>query len=323
MLVRINFLIALFIFTVFSCSTSPEQKKETNKTEVILSTSTKGGGFELFGKTVAGVINEVDPHLNVIAQNSKGSKENLKLLESGKVDIGLVEGNAVYQAIKDKTPESTRLRLLFAMYPNPGMFVVPGDSLYHSISDLKGKKIAFGTRASGLVILAETVLDGLSLDMKKDFEAVYLNKAADGPQLVLNKEVAALWGAGIGWPGFKKVVKGSPGSRFIPPSKEEIEVILQKHPHLKKMTVPPGSYSGQTKAIDSVGLWSFILVKSDLPDEVVYQLARALDKGQKTLSKKLLQGKFTKLINTLEFSHDRKYIHPGVIKYMKKAKLIH
>lgn len=37
-----------------------------------------------------------------------------------------------------------RLRIMTAMYPLPGMFVVRVDSPYRAISDLKGKPVALG-----------------------------------------------------------------------------------------------------------------------------------------------------------------------------------
>ena len=158
---------------------------------VILGTATKGGGFELFGQSLAEVINATDGGVRVETMATKGSKQNLTLLEQGKVDLGLVEGNAARQALDGIGREPARLKVLSVMYPNPGMFVVRADSPYHTIEALKGQPIAFGTRASGLRILVGDVLDGIGLKPDRDFEAVILEKAADGPRLVLEKKVAA------------------------------------------------------------------------------------------------------------------------------------
>ena len=50
------------------------------------------------------------------------------------------------------------------------------------------------------MILARYVLDGLGLDRDRDFKAVFLERAGDGPAMVLDGRVAALWGGGLGWP---------------------------------------------------------------------------------------------------------------------------
>ena len=63
-----------------------------NKTTVILGTATPGGGFPLYGGAAAETINATDPTLHVEPRNTKGSAENIPLLEQGKLDIGLVAG---------------------------------------------------------------------------------------------------------------------------------------------------------------------------------------------------------------------------------------
>ena len=59
--------------------------------------------------------------------------------------------------------------------------------------------------------------------------------------MVLDGRVAALWGAGIGWPGFKTLAASPGGARFIAPDAAEIARIRAKHSFLKPLTVPAGS----------------------------------------------------------------------------------
>jgi len=299
----------------------PAAADDPSPTKVILGTATKGGGFQLFGSNLAAVINATDSSLQVEAIATKGSKQNLPFLEAGKIDIGQVEGNAARQALDGIGRPVANLKVLSVMYPNPGMFVVRGDSSYKRIEDLKGKPIAFGTKASGLRILVNDVLDGLGLKPDRDFGQVILKKAAEGPKLVLERKVEALWGAGIGWPGFVKVAAGPAGARFIPPSAAEVKQILKKHPHLKPMSVPAGTYKGQTGQIDSVGLWSLILVRPGLSDEVVYRLARAIHQGHGALVKRLKQGSYTKAENTVAQVPTER-LHPGAVRYFREVGLM-
>ena len=69
-------------------------------TRVTLATATPGGGFPFFGDNAAAVINETDKSLNVVTQNTKGSTENIGLLNEGKVDIALVAGEPAYEAFQ-------------------------------------------------------------------------------------------------------------------------------------------------------------------------------------------------------------------------------
>ena len=260
----------------------------------------------------------MDGSVRVEALPTKGSKENLPWLEAGELDIGLVEGNAARQAIDGIGRSPVELKVLAAMYPNPGMFVVRADRPFKTIDDLRGERIAWGTQASGLRILANDVMDGMDLHPSEDFQAVILTKAAHGPVLVLKGSVAALWGGGIGWPGFKKVANGPQGARFIAPNKDQIQRIQAKHPHLRSMTVPAGTYTGQTQPIESVGLWALILVRPSLDDNLVYRLTRAMHKGEGKLAKRLPQGRYTTIANTIAEVPRADLIHPGAVRYMRE-----
>lgn len=292
------------------------------QTGVKLGTATKGGGFQLYGEQFAEALNEVDPDLRIEQRATRGSAENLPLLEKGEIDIGLVEGNAARVAFDGVGRDPTRLRIIAAMYPGPGMFVVRANSPYRSISDLKGKPVAFGTRASGLTMLGRDVVDGLGLSPDGDFQAVYLEKAGDGPRLVLDGKVAALWGGGIGWPGFTKVADDSVGARFIVPDADEIRRIQAKHPFLRTMTVPARTYRGQDADLVSIGLWSYVLARADLPDDTAYRLARALHRAEPKLGERLAQARYTTLANTASESPRVELIHPGVVRYLREIKTL-
>jgi uncharacterized protein len=208
------------------------------------------------------------------------------------------------------------------MYSTPGMFVVRADSSARSIQDLRGQPVAFGARGSGLVILARYVLDGLGLDQERDFRAVYLDRAGDGPAMVQDGRVAALWGGGVGWPGFAAVAKAPGGARFIVPDAEGLRQIQARHPFLKSMTVPAGSYVGQDAPIASVGSWSFIMARPGLPDDTAYRVAKALHRAEAGIAQRLPQGKETTAANTAAAAPRGDLIHPGVRRYLTELGLL-
>ena len=241
------------------------------------------------------------------------------MLEAGKLDIGLVQGESVHEAINGIGRPPADLKIIAAMYSSPGMFVVRAGSPAKTIRDLVGGRVAFGARGSGLVILSRYVLDGIGLDQDRDFQAVYLERAGDGPAMALDGRVAALWGGGVGWPGFEVMAKSPGGARFIAPDAGEIRRILAKHPFLKPLTVPAGVYPGQTGPINSVGSWSFVLARPTLPDDVAYRLIRAVHKGEAAMAKRLPAAAETTAANTFAAAPRQDLIHPGVLRYLREA----
>src|SRR5579859_848909 len=116
------------------------------KTTVTLGTATPGGGFPLYGGVVAETIAEVDPSLPVETKNTKGSTENVPLLEAGALDIALVQGEVAYPALLGIGRPASSLKILWAMYSTAGMFIVRADGPYRRIADLVGRRVAFGAR---------------------------------------------------------------------------------------------------------------------------------------------------------------------------------
>jgi uncharacterized protein len=292
--------------------------KTITKTTISLGTATPGGGFPLYGNAFAEVINAADPSLLVEPRNTKGSNENIPLLEAGQLDIATVAGEPAYEAFMGIGRPATKLKILTAMYSSPGMFVVRADSPYRTIRDLVGQPVAFGAKGSGLPILSRYILDGIGLKQDEDFKSIYLDRAGDGPAMVQDGRAAALWGAGVGWPGFAAMADSPGGARFIAPSAEDIARIRAKHTFLKPMTIPANSYPKQTEPIASVGSWSFILVRESLPDDVAHRLAKTLHGIEGEFCRKLAQACETTAVNTVAAAPNVELIHPGVLRYFRE-----
>jgi TRAP transporter TAXI family solute receptor len=157
------------------------------------------------------------------------------------------------------------------------------------------------------------VLDSLGVEVKP----IFLEKAADGPVMLMDGRAEALWGAGVGWPAFSALAKQ--GGRFIGPSADEVKVILSKNPALQPVTLPAKSYPGQDAPLASVGSWSFVLAHANLPDETAYLLARAVHRMESPFAARLEQGRETTLANTAAASPRPELLHPGVRKYLAEA----
>jgi len=280
---------------------------------LVLGTATPGGGFPVYGAAYAEMLNAQEPRLRIETRNTKGSTENVPLLEAGKIDLGLVAGELASAAL---ARPGTELRIVAAMYSSPGMFVVLADSPVRRIADLVGKPVVLGTQGSGITVLGRLVLNSLDIKVNE----LTLEKAADGPPMLQDGRAAALWGAGVGWPAFSAIAKA--GGRFVGPDAEEVKRILAKNPSLQAVTLPARSYPGQDAPIHSVGSWSFVLARPGLADEQAYLLARALHRAESPLAARLEQAKESTTANIVAASPRVDLIHPGAQKYLREAGLL-
>ncbi len=283
-----------------------------------LATATPGGGFPAYGAAFAAAVHAADPMLTIAPRNTAGSLENVRLLAEGQVDLGLVAGETAAAALA----AGRGVTLLFAMYAQPGLFGLRGDSPIRSIAELRGQRIAWGARGSGFVVLARQVMAGLGLDIERDFQGVLLDRAGDGPALVMEGRVAALWGGGAGWPGFVTIARGPHGLRLLGPDAAERARILAAEAALRAMSLPAGSYPGQAEAVESVGSWSLVLARPGLEEEVGYRLATALHKARGELGQRLPQASETTAENTATAVTDPALIQPGVRRFLRGLGLL-
>src|SRR5437867_11232157 len=135
---------AILVLAMAAMSAAVAQQKTT----VVLGTATQGGGFQIYGAAYSAALNEADATLAVEQRSTKGSTENAPLLAEGKIDIGLATGEVTYEALTGIGRPPANLKIINAMYPNSGMFMVRGDSPYRSEERRVGKSVELGGRRS-------------------------------------------------------------------------------------------------------------------------------------------------------------------------------
>jgi len=288
--------------------------------EVRFGTSTAGGGFAPYAAALIDALKGVDPILDIKPVTTKGSTDNAERLQQGDIDIGLVSGEVMYEWI-GKNPDKPKLKIISVIYSTPGMFAVRPDSRYHRITDLLGRSIVWGPHGTGSAVQARYVMEGLGLDVDRDFDPIYPESFTDGPTLVIDRRAAALWGSGYRWPGFIEMTNQPAGARFVVPTAAEIARIRAKYPFLAELSVPGGLYPGQYEPLTTVGAWSYILCRPDLDDAVGYRMARSLYRAERSSmpSKHTVQ---TTARNTLAAITSLDALQPGVLRFYREAKLV-
>jgi TRAP transporter TAXI family solute receptor len=244
-------------------------------------TAAEGGGFVVYASAFVDAIKWANPSIAVKPVPTRGTVENVPLLEEGMLDIGLVFGEVAQELFNRKDGPPTKLRVISTVYSSPGMFVVRADTRYRTIDELKGRPVVWNGRGTALALQGRYVMEGMGLDPDKDFEAIYTTRLTDGPAMVLEGRASALWGAGNRWPGFVKIANDPRGARFITPSTAEIARIVDRHSFMRRIAIPAGRYAGQSEPLQTVGSWSYVLARPQLDDAVGYALAAALHKVER------------------------------------------
>ena len=280
-----------------------------------LGTTPDGGGFAPYSVALVETLKSLDRGLVLRTVDTKGSTDNAERLKAGTLDLGLISGE-VFNESEMRAPG--RLKVVSVMYYTPGMFAVLNNSPHKSIMDLRGQPIVWGPRGTGSAVQARYVMDGLGLDLDRDFVPLYPPDFTDGPPLIFAGKAAAMWGSGLRQPAFVTIAKHPIGVRFIVPTATEVGRIRAKYPFLVPLTVRSGTYPGDTIPVTTVGSWSFIVARTEVDAAITRRLASDLYKAeQQSLKSPYLSQ--TTATNTIAGVATLDQLHPGVLGYFRDA----
>ena len=174
-----------------------------------------------------------------------------------------------------------------------------------------------GTQASGVTALGRTVLKSLEIEV----QPIILEKAADGPPMLLDGRADALWGAGVGWPAFTALAKA--GGRFIAPSAAEVERILSRRTLAAGGDAAGGQLpgAGSRRCRRSARGATCSQRQAAGRRRATCSPARCTAPKAK-LAARLEQARETTMANTVAAAPRPELIHPGVRKYLQEAGLL-
>lgn len=287
------------------------------RSRLLLATATPGGGFQVYGAALVAAIRSTDSTIDIEERPTGGSAENIDLLRRSEVDIALVQGEIAHAALAAQSSGGPVITVVAPMYPTPGLLAVTASSPISRLADVRDRAVVLGTKSSGLTVMGRAVLRAAGIDPERDIRPILPEHAADGPAMVLDGRAAALWGGGTGWPGFVTLSQSPTGARFIGPDGRTIERVLAQQPSMRRVSVPAGTYRGQSDAIETVGSWSLVLARPGLEESAAYRLIRAMDRARTDLAARLPQARDSdprRLVGATEAG----WIHPGAGRYLRE-----
>jgi TRAP transporter TAXI family solute receptor len=218
------------------------------------------------------------PDVRTSVQSTKASVENLNLIQRGRGEVGFALGDSVsgaWNADADAgfTNKLDKLRGIAAIYPNYIQIVARADSGIKSLADLKGKRVSVGAPKSGTELNARKIFAaaGMTYD---DFDRTEYLSFGESVELMKNRQLdATLLSAGLGVSAIRDLASTTPITIVSVP-KEVVEAIGE--PVFISTPVPAGTYDGVTEDVPTVAIRNILVTSADLPDDLVYQMTKAM-----------------------------------------------
>ncbi|QCR30899.1 TAXI family TRAP transporter solute-binding subunit [Lysinibacillus sp. SGAir0095] len=299
-------------------STGDTSKEETTTDIKFLSLVTGGtqGTYYALGGTFADLISD-ETGIKTTAEVSQASAANANALKAGDAEIAFLQTDIAYYAKNGELMFEGQavddLVAIGGLYPETIHLVTTANSGITSFDDLKGKKVSVGAPGSGTYANAEQLLEvhGLTMD---DIEAQNLDFGESTDGLTTGQIDAAFITAGYPTAAVE-ALGATTDVVIVPVEADKAEALIEKYPYYAVDTIPSGTY-GLTSEVPTVSVLAMIAVKSDLPDDVAYGIAKAIYGNAGEISH--AKGEFIKTETALDgIGID---VHPGAQKYFDENK---
>lgn len=286
-------------------------------TKLILATGGTAGTYYPFGGAMAKIWNSKIPGMNVTAQTTGASAENIRLVNKKEAELALVQSDTLDFAFNAKEAFKEPLKGMSAiavLYPEIIQVVVRADSPVKSIADLKGKKVGVGAPGSGTEANFRQLMDVYGL-AKDDVKSQYLSFAESAEQFKDRHIDAFIVTAGIPNSAIMDI-STQHEIRILSIPADMAAKLTAKYPFLAVAKVPAGTYKNQAQDVMTVAVNAVLIAGNDLSADVVYGLTKALFDNQAELATAHAKGKELNIQYAVQ-GVSIPY-HPGALKYYKE-----
>jgi uncharacterized protein len=254
-----------------------------------IATGGTGGVYYPYGGALARIYTEQIPGVQVTAEVTGASVDNLKLLQQGSVDLAFTLADTLAEAVAGSGPfvngGAVDTRAIAVLYTNYTHLVVRADSGIENVADLRGRVVAIGAPGSGTELIADRILQAAGLDSRVDVTRHALGASEATGALKDGKVDAVFWSGGLPTPAFQDLA-ATPGLplRFLPQG-HLVQALTETHgPGLyQTVQLPAGTYRGLDEDIAVVGVSNVLVASARLAPDLVEQLTRALFDARATL----------------------------------------
>jgi TRAP transporter TAXI family solute receptor len=288
------------------------------KINISIGTGGTGGVYYPMGGGMANILSKYVPGMQATAEVTGGSVDNLKLLGTGKSELGFSMADAGWDAYsgQDKFQGGkVPLRTLMVLYPNRMHVVTVEGTGIKKMSDLKGKHVSTGAPGSATEVMAFRLIEAAGLDKDKDVKRERLSVAESVNAIKDGKIDAFFWVGGIPTAGVTDLA-ATPGTKMILIDHADLVPAMNKKygPLYVKDVIPAKSYSGQDQPNQIASVWNILVVNQSMSDKVAYSIVKTIFDKKPELVQVHAEAK------NLDYQYQNNNaspipFHPGAIKY--------
>ena len=244
-----------------------------------------GGMYHAFADTFTDIVKSENEDYKMEVKTTAGSTANLRLLSEDYVQLAIAQADltndAYYGTGIFEGKEYQGYSAVAGLYTEACQIVVRDDSDIESIDDLQGKKISIGEEESGTEQNANQILAAYGLTDQL-VDKVNLDYTEAASELKDGEIDAFFCTAGIQTTVIGELSKQC-GIRLLELDDKGKNKLLNAYDFYTEYEIPAETYTGQTEAVDTVGVKAVLLASNNLSEKTVENLTRTLFANEQEL----------------------------------------
>jgi TRAP transporter TAXI family solute receptor len=240
-----------------------------------------GGSWYPLGAKIAEVLGKEVPGITT-SNGPGGGVGNVKDVSKGAAELGWSYAHTAYNGFSGKgkfDAAQPNIRHFATLYPAAVQTAVPKDSSIQSYADMKDKSISPGKTTYSGYAAAELVFGqyGLTFDqVKQNGGTIHHVGYSDSVSLMKDGHLDVFIAlTSVPQASFIDL-DFNPGIRFIGIEPDVIDKILKENPGYLSTVIPTSAYKGTTADVATLGVVTVLVINKDVPDDVAYNMAKAL-----------------------------------------------
>ena len=282
---------------------------------IAIATASPGGTYYVYGQALADILGK-ELGIEVTAQATQGTTRNIILIETGHAALGLITMGIGWEAWNGsgewtKGQRFRAMRAILPMYDSPFQIAVAIRSNVKSFEQLGGKRIGAGPRGGTSGTYFPQIFEMLKIPAVVSYGSIEETMS----QIAAQQLDGVVLATGVPVPALFKLDQEQ-GMDFAPFTADQIKIIRQQMPELTDSTIASGAYPSLAADYHTVGLFNFVVVNKDLPEDLVYRIVKAVFNKHAQLVKAHSAAGETIPAN---ISRDTFLpVHPGALRYYRE-----
>jgi len=222
-------------------------------------------------------VNVALPQTHVNLQTTSGGVVVVSAVDSGQGQLGLAQSDVVYLAyrrgIEQHMYPHKNLRAISVLWVNTLYVLVRADSSFRSITDLKRRRVGIIVPGTSGEFSTRIVLGAHDMSYD-DIQPIFEPTRTLMPKLG-SGEIDAVFSANPLMLSEARTLSQTVPLRLLPIDRTVTNRLRGSYPFLKPVTVAANQLVGENQAVETLGSEWLLVCRSDLSEELVYQLTRS------------------------------------------------